>query len=190
LSTARVAVPEQLGGLDRILRGVGDDGVRKEEVVPVGHEAEEEDEDDDRLGQWERDAAKGQPLAAAVRTRRIEEVARDRGHVVDVGEVDPEGEEREGQDHRERVADQVQRVELEEDRKHEGGARHDHHDQRQRQHDPAAGEGSEGQAVARRDRGGQHDRRGAEGVHERVADPGAEDVIAEGIEVPGRGSPG
>ena len=66
-----------------------------------------------------RDPAERQPLTAAVDTGRVEELGRDRGRVVDVGEVDAEGEERERQDHREDAADQVDGVELQEDRQDE-----------------------------------------------------------------------
>ena len=48
------------------------------------------------------------PLAAAVHARRVEQVARERRRVVDVGEVDAEREERERQDHRCGAPDQVQ----------------------------------------------------------------------------------
>ena len=92
------------------------------------------------------------PLAAAVDARRVEQVGRERGRVVDVGEVDAEREERERQDHRQRAPDQVQRVQLEEDREHERGRRHDHHDERQREDELAAGELAEREAVARGDR--------------------------------------
>ena len=86
---------------------VGQDRVRQEEVVPVGDEAEEEDERGDRLRERERDAQEGLQLIAAVDPRRIQEAWRERGREVDVGEVHAEREERERQDDRERVADQI-----------------------------------------------------------------------------------
>ena len=74
--------------------------VRQEEVVPVGDEAEEEDERDDRLRERQRDPQERLQLAGAVHPRRVEQAGRKRSRVVDVGEVDAEREEREGQDHR------------------------------------------------------------------------------------------
>ena len=65
----------------------------------------------------------GLQLAAAVDPRGVEQAGRERGRVVEVGEVDAEREERERQDHREHAPDQVQGVQLEEDRKHERGRR-------------------------------------------------------------------
>src|SRR6185437_15786823 len=176
---------EQVGqaDLDRVLGRVREDGVGEEEVVPVSYEAEEEHEGDDGLRERKRDAAERLPFAGTVHARRVEQVAWDRGRVVKVREVYPEREKRERQDDREHAPDQVQRVELEEDREHERRRGHDHHHERERQHEPAAGKLPEREAVASRDRRRQHDRRRAERVKQRVADPGAVDVIAEGVEV-------
>ena len=58
---------------DRVLVRVREDDVRQEEVVPVGDEAEEEDERDDRLRERQRDPEERQPLAAAVDARRVEQ---------------------------------------------------------------------------------------------------------------------
>ena len=67
--------PEQVRepDLDRLLPLVGKEHVREEEVVPVGDEAEEEDERDTRLRERDPDVAEGRPLAAAVDTGRIEQ---------------------------------------------------------------------------------------------------------------------
>src|SRR6185369_2743162 len=105
--------------LDRVLRRVRKHGVRKEEVVPVRDEAEEEHQRDHRLGERQRDATKRLPLAAAVRASGVEQLRGDRRRVVDVREIDAERVERERQDHGEHAADQMQRVELEEDRQDE-----------------------------------------------------------------------
>lgn len=102
--------------LDRVLGRVGQNDVGKEEVRPVGDEAEEEDERDERLGQGQRDSPERRPLPAAVDPGRLEERGGYRGRVVEVRQVDAEGEEREGQDDRERRPEQVERIQLEEDR--------------------------------------------------------------------------
>ena len=85
---------------DRVLVRVRKHDVRQEEVVPVGDEAEEEDERHDRLRERQRDPAKREPLTAAVHACGVEQVSRERRGVVDVREVDAEREERERQDHR------------------------------------------------------------------------------------------
>src|SRR3954471_14674364 len=104
----REQVPEP--DRDRVLVRVREYDVRQEEVVPVGDEAEEEDQCDDRLGERERDAQEDLQLARAVHPRRIEQAGRERGCVVEVGEVDAEREERERQDDRELAPDQVHGV--------------------------------------------------------------------------------
>ena len=67
----REQVPE--ADRDRVLVRVREDDVRQEEVVPVGDEAEEEDERDDRLRERQRDAQERLQLAAAVDAGRIEQ---------------------------------------------------------------------------------------------------------------------
>ena len=60
--------------LDRVLGRIGQHGIRQEEVRPVSREAEEEDERDDGLGQWQRDPPERCPLAAAVDPRGVEQL--------------------------------------------------------------------------------------------------------------------
>ena len=119
------------------------------------------------------------PSARAASSR----LGRERRQVVDVGEVDAEREERERQDHRRRTPDQMQAVQLEEDREHECGRRHDHRDERQREDELAAGELPEREAVPRGHADDERDRGCAERVIERVGDPVPVDVVAERVEV-------
>ena len=156
--------------------------VREEEVRPVRDEAEEEDERDHRLGERQADAEECPPLAAAVDAGRLEERRRQRGSEVDVREVDPEREKRKGQDDRQRAPDQVDGVELQEDREHEGRRRHEHRDHRRREEQPATGKAPDGEPIAGRDRGDQGDRGRAEGVDERVFQPAPEHVIVECVQ--------
>ena len=76
--------------LDRKLPLVREEDVGEEEVVPVGNEAEEEDEGDDRLRERKRNAQERLKIAAAVDARRIQEPRWNRGRVVDIGEKDAE----------------------------------------------------------------------------------------------------
>ena len=103
--------------------------VGKEEVVPIGDEAEEEDQGDDRSREWDAKAPERGPFATSVDSRCVQEFRRYRGRVVDVSEVDAEREEREGQDHRKDASDQMDGVELEEDRKHERRRWDEHRDE-------------------------------------------------------------
>src|SRR5581483_8421597 len=168
---------------DRILVRVGEDHVRQEEVVPVGDEAEEEDECEHRLREREGDAQECLQLGRPVDPRCVEEVGRERRHVVDVGEADAEREERDRQDHRQRASDQVHAVELEEDGEDERCGRHDHHEQRQREHELPPRELPDGEAVPGGHADGERDRGRAERVVEGVADPAPVDVVAERVQV-------
>src|SRR4051812_6282994 len=177
----REQVPEP--DRDRVLVRVREYDVGQEEVVPVGDEAEEEDECDDRLRERQRDAHEGLQLAAAVDASGVEKPRRKCGRVVEIREVDAEREERERQDDRERAPDQVCRAQLEEDRQHERRPGHDHHDQRQRQDELPAWEPADCEPVPRRNPHGERDRGRAERVVERVDDPAAVDVAAERVQV-------
>ncbi len=174
-------VPEPDG--DRVLVRVREHDVGQEEVVPVGDEAEEEDERHDRLRERQRDAHERLQLAAAVDARGVEKPRRECGRVVEVREVDAEREERERQDDRERAPDQMHGVQLEEDRQHERGPGHDHHDQRQREDELPAREPADREPVPRRNRHHKRDRRRGERVVQRVDDPAAVDVVAERVQM-------
>ena len=159
---------------------VSEHGEGQEEVVPVSHETEEEDQRDDGLGQGQRDVEEGLPFPAPVDARCVEQFTGTERRVVDVSDIDPEREERERQDHGQRAAEQMHRVELEEDREHQSRRRHDHHQQSQHEYQLASPEVPERQAVTRRYRGDQHDRGGADRVEQRVGDPLDVDVVALG----------
>src|SRR3954451_24002603 len=72
----REQVPEP--DRDRVLVRVREYDVGQEEVVPVGDEAEEEDEGEHGLRERERHAQKGLQLAGAVHPRGVEQAGRQR----------------------------------------------------------------------------------------------------------------
>ncbi len=100
--------------------------VRQEEVVPVAHEAEEGDQAQDRLGQRQCDRPEQTYLGGSIDAARCQQFPRQARRELDVGEVDPKGEEGRRQDHRERGVELVDGVDLQEEREDRGRAGHDH----------------------------------------------------------------
>jgi hypothetical protein len=164
--------------LDRVLRAVVRHHERKEEVVPGGDEREEADKRDDRSGQRKRDVPEDPPLAGAVDPCRCEQILRDRRREVDVGQVDPEGEEPEREDERPDRAVQTELVDLEEQRQHERGRRHDHHNERDRKQHTPPDEVRERERVAGRNRREDRQRSAAERVDRGVLQPDQNAVAA------------